>query len=161
LIRARAIAGDHSCMLQFEQLRKRILSRPRDPNELKREVSKMRMKMTENLDHSTATTFDLKQGPGGITEIEFIIQYLVLRWANDYPQLLEPRSVLRLLKIFTDCQLLDSATSEQLGEAYRAYRAETHRLALQNQPALVNHDKFALQRQQVRHWWEQLVADQT
>ncbi len=161
LVRARAIAGDHSCMRQFEQLRKRILSRPRDPNELKREVSKMRMKMRENLDHSTTTKFDLKQGRGGITEIEFIIQYLVLRWANDYPQLLEPRSVLRLLKVFADRQLLDPAPCEQLGEAYRTYRAETHRLALQNQPALVNHDKFTQPRQQVKYWWEQLVAEQT
>lgn len=161
LVRARVIAGDESSMAKFERLRTHILRRPRDPNELKREVSKMRMKMTENLDQSTATTFDLKQGRGGITEIEFIIQYLVLRWANDYPQLLEPRSVLRLLKIFTDCQLLDITACEQLGKAYRAYRAETHRLVLQNQPTLVNDDKFAPSRQQVMYWWEQLVAEQT
>ena len=51
------------------------------------EVVEMREKMRDNLDKSSDDTFDVKQGRGGITDIEFMVQYLLLRYSSDYPTL--------------------------------------------------------------------------
>jgi glutamate-ammonia-ligase adenylyltransferase len=157
LVRARAIAGDSDCMNEFEQIRRQILSQRRDPQTLKTEINEMRTKMRDNLDKSTATTFDLKQGRGGITDIEFIIQYGVLKWAIDYPQLLDTTGMLPLLRLFAEHQLFTPTACDQLSDAFRTYRTETHRLALQNQPALVDNSTFIEQREQVTHWWQTIM----
>ena len=159
LVRARAIAGNPHSMTKFETIRREILSLPREPNPLKREVGEMRAKMRENLDKSTTRIFDLKQGQGGITDIEFIIQYGVLRWAANYPSLLDTTGMLPLLRLFAQYGLLDETACMQLSDAFRAYRAETHRLALQNQPALVANQVFAEYRHQVQHWWKTIMEE--
>ncbi|OAD23639.1 bifunctional glutamine-synthetase adenylyltransferase/deadenyltransferase, partial [Candidatus Thiomargarita nelsonii] len=153
LVRARAVAGSPESMAKFESIRRDILSQQRDPVELKSKVCEMRAKMRENLDKSTEVLFDLKQGRGGIADIEFIIQYGVLRWAVDYPRLLETTGMLPLLGMFAEYGLIEELACHQLSEAFRAYRGETHRLALQNKSALVEHEKFALQREEVKQWW--------
>jgi glutamate-ammonia-ligase adenylyltransferase len=155
LVRARAIAGNPESMAKFESIRRDILSQRREPAQLKREVCEMREKMRDNLDKSKEGIFDLKQGRGGIADIEFIIQYGVLRWAVDYPRLLETTGMLPLLGMFAEYGLLEESACSQLSEAFRAYRAETHRLALQNQPALV--EKFADLRQNVMRWWAEIL----
>lgn len=157
LVRARAVAGDEACIQEFENIRRAILSQVRDPVELKKEVVTMRHKMRDNLDKTNTFRFDLKQGKGGITDIEFIVQYGVLRWAAAYPNLLDTTGMLPLLRLFAKHHLLDAVACEQLSEAYRTYRTETHRLALQNQPALVNPDIFAEHRTNVSSWWEQIM----
>ena len=165
LVRARAIAGHPDSIAQFNQIRRDILSVRRDPAKLTQEVCEMRDKMRDNLDKSKPTQppfgeediFDLKQGRGGIADIEFIIQYGVLLWAADCPRVLETTGMLPMLQLFLQEGLLEYTACTQLSEAYRAYRAETHRLALQNQPALVKHQKFAEYRQQVMGWWDEIM----
>ncbi len=164
LVRARAIAGTAQSRERFETIRRNILSMPRDIEKLKREVCEMRDKMRHNLDKSKPTSppftngkFDLKQGRGGIADIEFIVQYGVLSWAKDYPNLLETTGMLPLLRLFAQYQLLDELACSQLSEAFRVYRAETHRLTLQNQPTVVKHEPFAELRQQVMHWWATIM----
>ena len=155
LVRARAIAGTADSRERFENIRRDILSIRRSPSKLKREVCEMRDKMRKNLDKSKfhGGIFDLKQGRGGIADIEFIIQYSVLRWAADYPNLLSTTGMLPLLRLLAKSKLLEELACAQLSDAFRAYRAETHRLTLQNQPARVENERFAEQRQQVIHWW--------
>ncbi len=165
LVRARMVAGTPDCVVQFEQIRSEILSRRREPEKLKQEVREMREKMRDNLDKSKPTKppfddeslFDLKQGHGGIADIEFIIQYAVLRWAADYPKLLDTTTVLPLLQLFAKYELLEKTACRQLDDAFRAYRAETHRLILQNQPAQVKNKLFAEQRQRVMDWWAAIM----
>jgi glutamate-ammonia-ligase adenylyltransferase len=159
LVRARAMAGDASCITKFAKLRRDILSRRRDPLKLKQDVCEMRTKMLINLDQSTHTKFDIKQGRGGITDIEFIVQYGVLRWAAEYPNLLDKTAMLRLLGMFVKYQLFNEIACLELRNAFRTYRAEVHRLALQNQPALVEQDKFSEHRQNVKHWWQEIMAE--
>ena len=113
--------------------------------------------MRDNLDKSKGNIFDLKQGRGGIADIEFIIQYSLLRWAADYPQLLETTGMLPLLRLFAKEGLLEELACKQLGDAFKAYRAETHRLALQNKRALVDNQLFMEQRQQVKEWWVEIL----
>jgi glutamate-ammonia-ligase adenylyltransferase len=63
------------------------------------------------------------------------------------------------LRLFAKHHLLDTVACEQLSEAYRTYRTETHRLALQNQPALVNPDIFVEHRSHVGLWWGQIMEN--
>jgi len=164
LVRARAIAGTAQSRERFETIRRTILSMPRDIEKLKREVCEMRDKMRGNLDKSKPTLppftnalFDLKQGRGGIADIEFIVQYGVLSWAKDYPSLLDTTGMLPLLRLFAQEQLLEKSACNQLSEAFRVYRAETHRLTLQNKPTVVKHEPFVELRQQVMHWWATIM----
>ncbi len=165
LVRARAIAGNTESRERFESIRRKILSQRRDTDKLKQDVCDMREKMRGNLDKSKPTQppfheegiFDLKQGRGGIADIEFIVQYIVLCWAADYPGLLEKTGMLPLLRLFAKYKLLDESACTQLSEAYRVYRAETHRLALQNQPAQVKNARFSEQREQVMQWWAAIL----
>ena len=157
LVRARAVAGTQDSIAQFKKIRSQILSSKRDINKLKQDVSEMRTKMRDNLDKSKGNIFDLKQGRGGIADIEFIIQYSLLRWAADYPQLLETTGMLPLLRLFAKEGLLEELACKQLGDAFKAYRAETHRLALQNKRALVDNQLFMEQRQEVKEWWVEIL----
>jgi len=165
LVRARVVAGSSNSVDQFEQIRREILSRRRDSEKLKQDVGEMREKMRGNLDKSEPTQppfddeslFDLKQGYGGVADIEFIIQYVVLRWAADYPNLLDTTGMLPLLQLFAKHDLLEETACRQLGDAFRTYRSETHRLALQNQPAQVKNQRFAEQRQRVMDWWAAIM----
>ncbi len=157
LVRARAIAGDKTCMDTFEKIRQATLMVSRKTEKLKQDVLEMRSKMRDNLDKSNETKFDIKQGVGGIADIEFIVQYLVLRWAKEYPQLLETTGMLPMLKLFVTYQLLSQTACEQLSDAYRVYRSETHRLVLQNQKAVVDSQKFVVHQNQVVHWWQTTI----
>ncbi len=157
LVRARAIAGDPVCMSAFEQIRREILSQVRDLAQLRTDVLDMRQKMRDNLDQSNDQQFDLKQGKGGIADIEFIVQFGVLRWAHSHPTLLHTTGMLPMLKRFADNGLFAPEACQQLSDAYRTYRTEVHRLALQNQKALVPPERFALPQTQVQQWWEKLL----
>lgn len=161
LVRARAVAGAPECMAFFEQVRRDILQKPRDVSQLRGEVVDMRHKMRDNLDKSNAERFDLKQGQGGITDIEFMVQYGMLRWTSEFPILLETTGMLPMLKRFVECGLLPDKACERLGEAYRLYRTETHRLALQNKKALVSNKRFVEQRRNVSRLWLKIMKDAT
>ena len=87
LLRARAITGDAGLVKWFENTRKKILTRKRDPLKLKQEVVEMRTRMRRELLKQDPDTFDLKQGRGGIVDIEFLIQYLILLHAHRFPEL--------------------------------------------------------------------------
>lgn len=156
LVRARPLAGDQVCIDRFRKIRAHILSLPRNPEKLKQEVQEMRVKMRESLDQGTKTLFDLKQGPGGIVDIEFMIQYGVLRWASVYPDLLETTAMLRLLKLLGQYQLFEEQVCLSLRKAYRTYRTEVHRLTLQNQKSLVGLETFLDHRQEVSAWWQKI-----
>jgi glutamate-ammonia-ligase adenylyltransferase len=112
----------------------------------------MRDKMRQQLDKS-GKQFDLKQGKGGIVDIEFLVQYGVLRWAAEYPDLLDTTGVLPSLQLFAKHQLLDEEATEQLSEAYKTYRAATHKLVLQNKKAMVADDKYVEHREAVEKLW--------
>ncbi|SEH06915.1 bifunctional [glutamate--ammonia ligase]-adenylyl-L-tyrosine phosphorylase/[glutamate--ammonia-ligase] adenylyltransferase [Candidatus Venteria ishoeyi] len=158
LIRARAVGGDADCIAGFEKIRKQILSQQRDVEKLKTDICDMRRKMRDNLDSSDTDNFDLKQGVGGIVDIEFMLQYGVLAHAWEYPQLLETTGMLPLLEYFQNLEIWSQAQCQTLAEAYRCYRAETHRLALQNQKAKVSDDSFQALRQGVAQSWQDVMC---
>ena len=97
LVRARAVAGDASLMAEFDALRAQVLARPRDAAALAEDVSSMRRRMRAELDRSDAAVFDLKQGEGGLVDLEFLLQFLALRDAADHPAICAPRATPALL----------------------------------------------------------------
>ena len=159
LIRARAIAGDAGLAERFLEIRRATICRPRDPERLCEEVRAMRQKMRENLDQSGRGRFDLKQGRGGIADIEFMVQYAVLRWAAEYPDLAIWTDNIRQLETLARLDLLPGAAATDLTEAYKALRGAYHRSALQDQPKTVADDQLLPERERVCALWHQLIGD--
>jgi glutamate-ammonia-ligase adenylyltransferase len=111
LVRVRFVAGDASLGAAFETIRAETLSKPRDADGLAEEVSAMRRRMRAELDRSDAMRFDLKQGRGGLVDLEFLLQFLVLRDAGAHPALLAPRDTQGLLRALDDAGSLVDAGS--------------------------------------------------
>jgi glutamate-ammonia-ligase adenylyltransferase len=157
LIRARAVAGDPETIAGFEKIRRQVLTIRRDAQKLQAEVRDMREKMRESLDKTSESHFDLKQGAGGIADIEFMVQYAVLRWAVDYPDLLVWTDNARLLETLASNGLIEQSEFEDLLAAYWAYRAEYHHLSLQNEKGLVDAGRFEKERRTVTAMWRKLM----
>lgn len=160
LVRARFIAGDESLGVAFTAMRSEVLSRQRELTVLREEVRAMRAKMQRQLDRSQADLFDLKQGKGGIADIEFMVQYGVLAWAHAYPHLLEYPDNIRILEGLSQAGLLAPDESALLADAYRVYRAAVNRLVLQEQEALVDAARFDQGRATVQRLWFRLLKDE-
>ena len=158
LVRARAVAGDPPVIEHFQATRREILCRQRDLEKLRAEVIEMRRKMAQSLDRSDAEQFDIKQGEGGLVDIEFMVQYAVLRWAHQYPQLIDWTDNARLLQALAELELLEGAAAEQLFSAYSVFRAVSHRSALQEQPPRVAQADLAEERALVREIWQALLG---
>jgi len=153
LLRSRAVAGNETVIRAFEQLRLRILTGHVRRDSLRADVGSMRQKMREELPAAPAGLFDIKQDPGGITDIEFIVQYLVLHEAGTMPELVRWPDNIRQLEALASCGLLPPAEAEALAEAYRLYRQRLHRLNLAGQPGQVPDEELREERALVsRHW---------
>lgn len=157
LVRARAITGDPEPMRAFERIRREVVGMPRDAEKLRQDIVEMRQKMRDSLDKTNAEQFDLKQGPGGITDIEFLVQYALLRWAGEHPDLLDTTGLLPMLQRLTDHGLYPAEDCAALATAYRTLRAETHRLALQSQSALAAPDAWQDLRDGARAVWRRVL----
>ena len=118
LVRARGVAGDASLLADFEQVRAATLGRTRDPETLFGDVMKMRGRMRTELDRSDAGRLDLKQGAGGLVDLEFVLQTGVLSQAAGNPALSEPRQTPRLIAALAAAGWLEGATAIALHEAH-------------------------------------------
>lgn len=159
LVRARPVTGEEQIRSVFLKIRSRILSQPRNEAVLKKEIREMREKMRQTLGQNIKGMFDLKQGLGGMADIEFIVQYNVLRWASEYHELLVFTDNLRLLEIMARLKLLKKKEAECLIDAYFRYRTDGHRLALQGQPAIVPEMKYKKIRQHVTIIWNNIFQE--
>lgn len=118
LVRARGCAGDAALLSAFEQVRSATLSRPRDLQKLREDVIAMRARMRGELDRSDAARFDLKQGEGGLVDLEFLLQFLVLRDSQAHAALLSPRDTHGLIAAARAAGLFDDADSNALLDAH-------------------------------------------
>ena len=155
LVRARVVAGDPRVAEQFQRIRHATLTQPRERATLRDEVCAMRQRMRQELCKQQSGLFDLKQGIGGIVDIEFIVQFEVLASAHEYPQLIEFTDNIRLLEGLATAGLMPAAEVELLSDAYRAYRSHFHRRALQEEEGLVDDSLFLAQRTEVSRIWIQ------
>jgi glutamate-ammonia-ligase adenylyltransferase len=143
LLRARAVAGDPGVRAAFEALRTQALCQYVRRDDLRREVADMRARMRAELAAGTPELLDLKQDEGGITDIEFLVQYLVLRDAARFPDLLRWSDNIRQLEALAAHGGLPAAEAEALADAYRRYRHRIHRQNLAGEPALAPRAEFA------------------
>lgn len=158
LVRARCIAGTQEMRQQFEAMRRILLSQARDHKALAREVAEMRSKMLSVKKSTSREIFDLKNDEGGITDIEFMIQYAVLAHAHDEISLCDYSDNVRQLEGLAEHGYLSATAASDLDEIYCRYREQTHRLALQAKSAHVEQDQYTKERMIVREYWRELIG---
>jgi glutamate-ammonia-ligase adenylyltransferase len=154
LIKARPVSGERLITSRFEGIRAEVLSRRRPRAALHADVADMRSRMRAEHHRPEPGMFDLKQDPGGIVDIEFLVQYLVLRHAHRYPELVRWTDNVRLIQALISSAVLNEYMAHVLKHAYLIYRAAAHQLSLQEKPARVPAEKFAPLRKRIRQIWE-------
>ncbi len=158
LTRARACAGDAQAGAAFEDIRKRILVRPRNAAALAKEVLAMRERM--HAAHPNASgLFDVKHDRGGMIDLEFVVQYLVLAHATRHAGLTANLGNSALLGMAAGLGLVPAGLAEQCREAYREFRRIQHALRLNGaQYARVPLQQVAAHAASARALWAQVFA---
>jgi len=158
LTRARFCAGDKDVGLEFENIRTRILKRERDPAALAREVLAMREKL-HSAHPNRSGLFDLKHDRGGMIDIEFSVQYLVLAHAHRHPALTGNLGNIALLGIASSLGLIPNALAEACRNAYREFRRLQHALRLNGaRYARVPPEQASAHSAAVRDLWQTVVS---
>lgn len=156
LVRARVITGSGALKQAFEQVRRNILSKPREHKALAEDVVKMREKMREHLGTSEKDKdekFNLKQDSGGIVDIEFLVQYSVLAHAAAFSELMEFTDNIRIIDAMQATGVISADDAETLREAYKSYRSVGHRQVLQDRSATISASELEGSRQEITRIW--------
>ena len=159
LLRSRSVAGPVELRDGFERVRVETLTSHVKQEDLKVEVVKMRKRMRQELATGTVDRFDIKQDPGGLADIEFLIDYWVLANADQYPALIEYPDNVRQLEALEATDLVPAETCSALKEDYLRLRAQTHVLALSDGGRLMPAAPFEDLRQRVCSLWEQTFGE--
>jgi glutamate-ammonia-ligase adenylyltransferase len=158
LTRARFAAGDRELGERFERLRVEMLRTPRDLEVLRREVAAMRTKMLEGHPNRSAL-FDIKHDRGGLVDVEFIVQFLVLGYACEHAELTGNIGNLALLKLSARLGLIPESLALRAFDAYRELRRLQHMLRLQGEKyARVPRETVADATQAVLALWEKVFG---
>jgi [glutamine synthetase] adenylyltransferase / [glutamine synthetase]-adenylyl-L-tyrosine phosphorylase len=158
LTRARFCSGDASIGARFEAIREAVLRQPRDEAKLKQEVVEMREKLHKAYP-SRSALFDLKQDTGGMIDIEFIVQYLILRHAAQYPQLVADIGNIALLKLCGKLGLINAELAGEVADAYRTFRKLQHQIRLQGEErARVEGERVAAEIAAVKRLWVEIFG---
>ncbi|WP_306519586.1 bifunctional [glutamate--ammonia ligase]-adenylyl-L-tyrosine phosphorylase/[glutamate--ammonia-ligase] adenylyltransferase [Rheinheimera sp.] len=128
LVRTRLIYGDATISARFAQIRAEILSKKRDLTKLKHDVLSMRQKLRE---HHGLDNTEVKHTAGGVVDLEFISQYLVLAYAATFPPLYQYSDNIRILDAAAACGIMKLPDASALQQAYQDLRGVSHRLTLE------------------------------
>jgi len=154
LTRARFCAGDPALGARFEALRIEILRQPRDLAKLREDVLAMRQRMLDAHGSKSQDVFDIKQDPGGLIDVEFIIQYLILGYAHAHERLCGNLGNIALLGIAADLELIPHELAWPVRDIYREYRRTQHAFRLDGiSGSKVDRDAFTRQIETVRALW--------
>jgi glutamate-ammonia-ligase adenylyltransferase len=152
LLRARVVAGDAALAQGFAVVRRELLTVPRPAETLAGEVREMRRRMLREAGNGEG--FDPKRDAGGLTDVEFLVQYWTLRHAAGHPELLEHTGGLELLGALADAGCIPAGDAATLAEATQAFRESLHRLTLSNGGERLGDDSLKPHREAVREIWE-------
>ncbi len=159
LTRARFCAGDPAIGASFDEIRKQVMQQRRDLDKLREDVAAMREKMLASHPNKSQQ-FDLKHDRGGIIDVEFMVQYLLLAYAHQYPELTENRGNIALLEKLGVLGLIDTGLAQAVASAYRRYRSMQHAMKLQGETrARVEREKVTAEIQAVRTLWQDLFGE--
>ena len=159
LVRARSVYGEAHLQHQFAEIRQRVLMAPRDINKLTQDVIEMRQKMYEHLSHSSKNQFNLKTDRGGITDIEFIAQYLMLAHAPQNPLLTRWSDNVRIFDSMVEQNIILQDEGEALKNAYTSMRNKIHQLNLLGHPPIVEENQFVSERQFIYQCWQRWLEN--
>lgn len=157
LVRTRLVCGSNAIDDKFNVMRDNILCRQRDVELLRNDVAKMRVKMRDHLTQGNDEFFDLKQDNGGIADIEFIAQFLVLGYSYQFSELTAHNDNASIFEQAAKVQLISDNHKGILIDAYQAYRHKGHRLVLNDLKNYTSEKEFDAHRSQVRKIWRQLL----
>ena len=155
LARSRFIVGDPALGARFEHIRREVLSRP-PADKLREEVLAMREKMHAHITAARDGQFNLKHDPGGLIDIEFIVQYLLLRHAHAEPVIARMSDNIRQLAALEATGLMASVDAAVLRDSYRRLRGEAHRCYLNGEDSVVDGAPWQEVRDKVRAIWQQV-----
>ncbi len=165
LVRARAIAGDRVLCKKFELIRNQIIENTRETEKLKTDVVEMRDKMRKELDKTRGEKVDLKQCVGGLVDIEFLSQFIVLhsppsnkQGDSNAEQNIAPSNTAEALKFAQSQNLLSSVDSKMLVKTYREYRNCLNEMAIVSGNKLIDNNQFVAQRETVKAIWERTFS---
>jgi [glutamine synthetase] adenylyltransferase / [glutamine synthetase]-adenylyl-L-tyrosine phosphorylase len=156
ITRARCAVGTPALAQQFEAVRHAVMVAPRDANDLLVEITTMREKVRE-AHRVPSDMFDLKHSPGGMVDVEFVMQYVLLAKAHAHPQLLPNLGNIKLLRIAKECGLVPPGISDAAADAYRAMRQMQHRARLDEAPTQVLPSEVAAHRDAVLDLWRHVM----
>jgi len=163
LVRARAVAGSRRLQSQFDDIRTKTLSRRRESGQLTDDVRSMRQRMRDEFARKPAPEREkisvvIKHGRGGIIDIEFIVQYLVLAYGADQPAMVKWSDNVRILESARDCGLLQLEQFQTLTTAYLEQRALLHEVALAQEDK-AGTEALALHQEAVDRVWRSMFPD--
>lgn len=158
LTRARFICGMPEIQTAFDRIRTDILTTERDTAKLAREIIDMREKMFPT--HPPADS-NVKYARGGVVDVEFIVQYLILAYACRHPELLDNYGNIALLNIAADCGLIDKQLAGQSRTAYRFYRRQQHNTKLRDAGKVEVDDILLGHYRSVRRLWREVFGEET
>jgi len=159
LTRARFCCGDRRVGERFAGIREAVLTQSRDAAKLRGEVLDMRRKMFEG-HPNTGSLFDLKHDRGGLVDVEFAVQYLVLRHAADHPEMTANIGNIALLRRAGELALIPLEIGLAAGDAYRELRRRQHALKLQGaEHARAEHGGLAQEIQAVKALWTNVFGE--
>jgi len=156
ITRARFVAGDANIGRAFDAIREEVMKQDRDVAKLKTEVLSMREKM-RSAQHLKSDAFDLKHSVGGIIDVEFLVQYLVLQHASKHHELTANIGNIGLLKLMASLGIVNAELADQVANAYREYRHTQHMLKLQGAAKItVPMQEVAAHADFVKTLWDQI-----
>ena len=158
LLRSRAVAGSERVGGAFEEIRREVLIHHVDRDNLKREIIAMRQRMRHELSLSKAEEFDLKQDPGGLSDIEFLVDYWVLAHAHEFPDLVKFPDKVRQLEELERTGLVTPEHCTRIKNIYIALRESAHELALNEGGRIVRGDSFAEERGWIGSVWAEVLG---
>ncbi len=159
LVRARCVYGNAELTEKFERIRQKTLASERASGQLRQEICEMRQKMYQHLSAHHSESFNLKTDKGGITDIEFIAQYLVLNYAHQSPKMAVWSDNVRIFDAAVECDILSESEGELLKHCYTTLRNRIHHLNLLGQPSIVPQAEFVEMRQQVEQMWQKIFYE--
>jgi len=162
LARARGVAGCPDTLQALEDIRHQILCTSRDKAALRQEVVEMREKMRSSLgtpEIRRDEVFHIKHDAGGIVDIEFMMQYLMLAWSAEHPELTQWSDNIRQMEELGRAGVLPVEDTEKLREVYITLRSTIHRRALQNLNSQVEGSAFQEERDYIQSMWKKVMLE--
>ncbi|MGY0399510.1 MAG: bifunctional [glutamate--ammonia ligase]-adenylyl-L-tyrosine phosphorylase/[glutamate--ammonia-ligase] adenylyltransferase [Ostreibacterium sp.] len=158
LVRARFIAGSEPIRQGFKVIRHDVIAQHRNEDKLRNDVLNMREKMRETYKTPTKNNVHVKHGRGGVTDIEFIVQYLLLKHSKDHRHLVRCSDNMRQLAALELFDIIRSADASDLRGAYRQFRFWIHHKQLLGERAIASKEQFERQMIEVQRIWKKVFS---